>query len=121
MRAASGTRAILPAAGTRAPAAVGGNASLRGYSFNRFTGDASAFGGAELHLPLFRMTLLTRGDVGVIGFSDVGRVWYKGASEGGWHTGNGGGLWFGTMGQALTVTYAKGEEGRVYFTLGYPF
>ncbi|MGQ0813634.1 MAG: BamA/TamA family outer membrane protein [Gemmatimonadota bacterium] len=102
-------------------ALIGGNATLRGYAFNRFAGDAAAYGAAELRLPVARVTLLTRGDLGVIGFSDAGRVWIDDVSDGGWHTSYGGGLFFGSLGHTLSVTYAKGEEGRFYFSFGPPF
>jgi hypothetical protein len=100
---------------------IGGLSTLRGYQWNRFVGDAAAFGGAELRLPLFRMTLLTRGTLGAVGLADAGRVWMNGVSEGNWHTSYGGGLWFGSLGQAVTATYAHGEEGRFYINYGLPF
>lgn len=100
---------------------VGGSTSLRGYAWNRYAGDASAFGSAELRLPLARVTLLTRGDLGIIGFTDAGRVWFNGESNGGWHTSYGGGLFFGSLGQTVSVTYAQGEAGRFYLSLGHPF
>jgi outer membrane protein assembly factor BamA len=100
---------------------LGGSTSLRGYAWNRFMGDASAYGGAELRIPLTRITLLTRGDLGLIGFTDAGRVWNDGVSEGNWHTGYGGGLFFGSLGQAVSVTYAQGEGGRFYLSFGQPF
>jgi hypothetical protein len=54
---------------------------------------------------------------------DAGRVWYGGASPGGWHTAVGGGAFFTFIDRkrALSVVYAKGEEGNLYFTLGLPF
>ena len=101
---------------------IGGSSSLRGYRWNRFAGDAALFGGAELRIKLIRAELFTRGDLGVLALADAGRVWFDGDSEGDWHAGFGGGLWFHTLGQTLSVSYAKGEdEGRVYFTLGAPF
>ena len=100
---------------------IGGRWSLRGFRWNRFAGDTSAFGSAELRVPLVRMTLLTRGQLGVIGFADAGQVWMDGISAGDWHTGAGGGLWFGSLGQQVSVTYAKGDEYRVYFYYGMPF
>lgn len=100
---------------------IGGRETLRGYRFNRFVGDASAFGSAELRLPVARVTLLTRGDLGILGFTDAGRVWLDGESSDTWHTSNGAGVWFGSLGQAVTLTYARGEESRVYISLGLPF
>ena len=100
---------------------IGGRWSLRGFRWNRFAGDTSAFGAAELRVPVLRMTLLTRGQLGVIGFADAGRVWLDGNSAGDWHAGAGGGLWFGSLGQQVSVTYAKGDEHRFYFYYGMPF
>jgi hypothetical protein len=101
---------------------IGGSSTVRGYRWNRFAGDASVFGGAELRIPLFRAVLFTRGDLGILGLADAGRVWYNGDSEGGWHTGVGGGLYFHTLSQTISVQYAKGEDqGRFYLRLGAPF
>ena len=101
---------------------IGGQATLRGYRYNRFAGDAAVFGGAELRIPLTRAVLFTRGDLGILGLADAGRVWLDGESPGGWHTAFGGGLWFHTIGQTISVSYAKGEdEGRLYIKFGAPF
>lgn len=102
-------------------AMIGGNATLRGYRWQRFAGDAAVYGGAELRVPLFRAELLTKGRLGVLGLTDAGRVYVDGDSPGGWHTSHGAGLWFETLGQALTFTWARGEEDRFYVGLGMPF
>ncbi len=101
---------------------IGGSSTLRGHRWNRFAGDAAIFGGAELRIPITRAVLFTRGDLGILALADAGRVWFDGESEGGWHTGVGGGLWFHTLGQTISVQYAKGQdEGRFYIKLGAPF
>jgi outer membrane translocation and assembly module TamA len=100
---------------------VGGGTTLRGFAWNRFAGDAAAFGGAELRVPLARITLLTRGELGLMGLTDAGRVWNDGVSEGDWHTSVGGGLFFGSLGQAVSLTYAKGETNSLYLSFGLPF
>jgi hypothetical protein len=100
---------------------IGGRQTLRGFAWNRLAGDASAFGSAELRVPVARITLFTRGDFGLIGFADAGRVWMNGDSEGDWHTSTGGGVWFGSLGQSASLTYADGEEGRIYLSFGLPF
>jgi len=100
---------------------IGGRTTVRGFRWDRFAGDASAYGSAELRAPLGRIELLTRGQLGVLGFVDTGRVWFNGDSPGGWHTGVGGGLYFSSLGQAVSVMYAKGETGRVYLQWGLPF
>ncbi len=101
---------------------IGGFNSLRGYRWNRFAGDASVFGGAELRVPITRAVIFSRGDLGVLALADAGRVFFDNESGGGWHTGFGGGVWFQTLGQMVTATYAKGsDEGRFYLKLGAPF
>jgi hemolysin activation/secretion protein len=100
---------------------IGGATTLRGFSWNRFAGDASAFGSAELSFPLTRITLLTSGHLGVTGFSDAGRVWLDSESAGDWHTSAGAAVWFNSLGHSLTLTYAQGEQDRMYLTFGSPF
>jgi hypothetical protein len=95
-------------------ALLGGSPTLRGYSYQRFAGDASAFGGAELRVPL-------TGGIGALALADAGRVWYQGESEGGWHTALGAGAFVTAGGRALSVLYAYGERGIVYLRLGLPF
>jgi hypothetical protein len=102
-------------------ALIGGRSSLRGHDWNRFAGDAMAYGSSELRVPVARVTLLTRGDLGVILLADAGRVWRDGESPGGWHTARGGGLSFTTLGKAVSVVYARGEAGKVYGYFGFPF
>ena len=72
--------------------------------------------------------LFTRGNLGIQLLADAGRVWARDPvtdeleSAGDWHIGYGGGVWFETIGQLLTLSYAKGDdEGRIYFNLGKPF
>lgn len=107
---------------------IGGSGTVRGYRWNRFVGDASAFGGAELRIPVTRAVLFTRGNLGIHFLGDAGRVWVRNdvddelLSDGDWHTGYGGGLWFETLSQLFTLSYAKGDsEGRFYLQFGKPF
>ncbi|HEX5871805.1 MAG TPA: BamA/TamA family outer membrane protein, partial [Longimicrobium sp.] len=103
-------------------ATLGGLGTLRGYVFQRFRGDAALSGSAELRARIAYVNLgLARGDLGVFGLVDAGRVYVDGDSPGGWHTGYGGGLSFLTLGQAITVAYTHGERGSAYATLGMPF
>lgn len=101
---------------------VGGPMNLRGFAYQRFRGDASLYGSAELRAQLAYVNLgVARFHLGAFGLADAGRVYVDGASPGGWHTGVGGGLSFRTMGRTGTVAYARGERGIVYVTLGMPF
>jgi hypothetical protein len=103
---------------------LGGDRTVRGYATERFAGDAAAFGNAELRQVVTRANLLlARGDLGVLGLADAGRVWYQGASPGGWHTAFGGGVFFSFLHgrRALSAAYAHGESGRLHLALGMPF
>ena len=100
---------------------LGGSETLRGFPYQRFTGDALLHGTLELRTVLARVELASRGDLGVLGFTEAGRVYVDGRSEGGWRRGSGAGLWFASLGYAASVTYARGEEHRVYLKLGLPF
>ncbi|HET8656715.1 MAG TPA: BamA/TamA family outer membrane protein [Longimicrobiaceae bacterium] len=104
---------------------LGGSTSLRGYPTQRFAGDAMLFGNAELRVPVDTVKLLVRGELGVLGLVDAGRVYLSGEDSDAWHRAAGGGLWFrfAIRGNPLSasVTYAYGDAGRVYFKLGAPF
>ena len=95
-------------------ALIGGSPSLRGFSYQRYAGDASAFGGAEVRMRAF-------GPVGVLALADAGRVWYDGESKGGWHTSVGAGAFVRAGTQTLSLYYARGERGILYLRLGLPF
>jgi hypothetical protein len=98
--------------------AVGGWRTLRGYSWKRYTGDASLDGSAELRVPVGTVNLLLRWDAGVFGLADVARVWFDGRSDGGWHTGFGGGFWLSALGRSVSVAYARGEGHKLYLKSG---
>lgn len=101
-------------------AIIGGRTTLRGFTTDRFAGDAAVYGSTELHVPLMTLELLVRGRLGVFGLADAGRVYLDGESPGGWHTSYGGGLWFTSLNRTLSLSYAEGERGRLYLRLGLP-
>ena len=105
-------------------AVVGGGSTLRGWRQERFAGDASLYGNAELRFFLTRFFLLLPGDLGAFGLADAGRVYLSGESSDTWHTAFGGGLWVSFLGRAntLSVSMAHGREGNgFYFRSGMPF
>jgi hypothetical protein len=99
-------------------AGLGGKRSLRGYQFRRFAGDAAVHAGTELRVPVGTVNFIIRSQVGVFGLVDAGRVWFDGSSNGGWHSGVGGGLWFSAFGRSVSVAYARGDANRLYFKSG---
>jgi hypothetical protein len=99
---------------------LGGATTLRGYSEERFAGDATAYGNAELRLFLVRFSV---GDFGIFGLGDVGRVFLNDESSGRWHAAAGGGIWFALASRAATVSLslASGERRSFYAMLGFMF
>lgn len=59
---------------------LGGRHDLRGWQRERFAGDASLHGSAEVRLLVRRFRWALPGELGVYGLADVGRVWVDGAS-----------------------------------------
>lgn len=103
---------------------VGGPQVVRGLRPQRYAGDASAFGSAELHLRLANIRLLLPTEFGVMGFGDIGRVWVEGESSDTWHTGAGGGLWLAPLKRSALVAVALARsEGftRFYIQAGFGF
>ena len=118
-----GGRAALGNAPLQYAAFLGGPGSLRGTPNQRYAGDASLFGGAELRTYLTRFNFISRGDLGVIALADAGRVFVDGESSSSWHTGFGGGLWVGILDRTRTFSavVAHGEVTGLYLTMGMPF
>ena len=103
---------------------VGGAATVRGLREDRYAGDASAYGNAELRVRLGRFFVLLPGDYGVFGLADVGRVFLEGESSDVWHTGVGGGFWFAFLEPANTITVALASgDGRtaLYVRAGFAY
>ena len=97
---------------------LGGSGTVRGYPFQRFTGDAMLFGGLEARQKVADVNLLVNAELGLLAFTEAGRVYVDGESDGIWHTSYGAGLWLGSLGRALSLTYAAGESHVVYLKLG---
>jgi len=103
---------------------IGGSSSVRTLDPQRYAGDASLAGTAELRLPLARFPFILPLVVGVFGFADGGRVYVGGDSPGGWHTAAGGGFWIGLLdpSTAITVTLTNGPgQAAVLFRSGLSF
>jgi hypothetical protein len=100
---------------------IGGGPTVRGYRWQRFAGQNSSFGSAELRVPVGIVNVLLKWNAGVFALADAGRVWFNRESPGGWHTSVGGGLWFSALGQDWSVAYAHGEDNRFYLKQGLSF
>ncbi|MGV3503820.1 MAG: hypothetical protein ACO1O1_08930 [Adhaeribacter sp.] len=98
--------------------------NLRGYVITRFAGDARAYLNSELRLHIGQVNnsfLPFR--YGLLGFYDQGRVWYRGASPGGWHSGYGGGFYLSPLAERFTfsVLLQQSKEENLLFQLGAGF
>ncbi len=105
-------------------AAIGGADTVRGLEHERFLGDASAYGGAELRLLVRRDDAALFSRVGVLGLVDTGRVFLAGVPSDRWHAAAGGGVWlsFVDPGHTLFVTVARAlGRTRVYAGGGFAF
>jgi hypothetical protein len=105
---------------------LGGRSNLRGFRMERFAGEASVFGNAELRLSLFPVQILLPGHVGVFGAADAGRVYLADdpADADEWHTALGGGLWISFLNrkQTLSVAVMDGDDlTGVYARAGFSF
>jgi hypothetical protein len=103
---------------------IGEASTVRLGRANRYAGDGSAYGSAELRLALGRVEILLPADVGVFGLGDVGRVFLEGESSDKWHTAVGGGAWLAFLDRSSTVSAAVAaseEETGVYVQAGFAF
>jgi len=84
----------------------------------------SVYGNADLRIYISQMHILVTGTWGILGFGDVGRVYYNPESSNKWHKGYGGGLWFAWLDRAntLSVSYARSEgHNGFYARAGFAF
>ena len=103
---------------------VGQNNVLRGFRKNRFTGTSLAYGSLEFRIKLFdSRSYIFPGQVGLIVFNDVARVWYRGDTVKQWHYAAGGGFYYNPFNLAiLSATVGWSKEDRVFnFSLGTKF
>ena len=100
----------------------GGGSSVRGLPAQRYAGDGSLYGGSELYLPITKAFLLVPGQLGVMGFYDIGRVFLDGETSDRWHHGAGGGIFFTTPGRhsLLSVQVGRSEGNTAYYVRGAP-
>ena len=102
---------------------LGGGSTLRTERRQRFAGDASVFGAGELRVPIARFPFILPFDVGLIGFTEAGRVYLDGDSPGGWHTAAGGGFWIGLIdpGKSVNILLTNKRSRRTIVSLGFAY
>jgi hypothetical protein len=105
-------------------AQIGGAETVRGLPRERYAGDGSVFGNAELRLLLWRRERSLVPRVGIFGLADVGRVFVAGESSARWHPAWGGGAWIAFLDPknlaSIAVAASEGHA-RVYLQGGFTF
>jgi hypothetical protein len=103
---------------------LGSNNVIRGFRKNRFSGSSMLYGSGELRVKLFKsQSYFLPGDVGIIGFYDIGRVYKKDEVSHRWHNSYGGGLYYAPFNLVVisgTVGISK-EDQLLNFSLGTKF
>jgi hypothetical protein len=103
---------------------LGQNNVLRGFRKNRFSGNSMAYGSLEFRIKLFdSKSYFLPGQVGLVVFNDIGRVWYNREDSQRWHYVAGGGFYYNPFNLLIlsaTVGYSK-EENVFNFSLGSKF
>lgn len=91
---------------------LGGASNLRGYRATRFSGDKCLYQNTEFRFKLFNFSnYISKGEVGVLAFNDVGRVWFEGEDSSRWHHGYGGGIWISPFRVAvLAASYERSKD-----------
>lgn len=92
---------------------LGGQGNLLGYRQFRFAGDHVFYNNLELRAKLGDLvSYVLPGQVGLLGFYDVGRVWKKNETSDIWHHGVGGGVYFAPASLAVVrFVMAHSTEG----------
>jgi outer membrane translocation and assembly module TamA len=101
---------------------LGGLGSLRGFDRERFAGDASALGAAELRATLGKVWLIVPATLHLFGFAEAGRVFADGEESEQWHPAYGGGVALTVVEPANTISVSVGrtkEQVGVYVTAGF--
>jgi hypothetical protein len=103
---------------------LGGSTNLRGHRRDRFSGKTSIYQNTEVRLNFGTVNMyILKGRLGLLAFSDVGRVWIPNETSNTLHWGYGGGVWFLPYNKiAFTVTYgASNEDQLVTLKAGFLF
>jgi len=103
---------------------LGGQGNLLGYRQYRFAGQHSLYNNLELRISLADFgNYILKGQLGITGFYDIGRVWQAGEHSDKWHHGAGAGIYLAPASLAVfRFTMAYSEEGWYpNFAMGFRF
>ncbi|MEQ8879403.1 MAG: BamA/TamA family outer membrane protein [Cyclobacteriaceae bacterium] len=101
-----------------------GQQQVRGYRRNRFVGNTSFYNATDIRIHLINVkTYFLPMGIGIVGFHDVGRVWYNGESSDAWHRSQGFGVWLAPLNRVLATFHLafSEEETLPLVTVGYQF
>jgi len=94
---------------------LGGQGNLLGYREFRFGGQHSLYNNLELRVKVTDfINYIIPGQVGLLGFHDVGRVWRKGEQSNVWHQGYGGGIYFAPASLAV-LRFVMGHSNEGWY------
>ncbi|MEO6722288.1 MAG: BamA/TamA family outer membrane protein, partial [Ferruginibacter sp.] len=103
---------------------LGGHDNLLGFRQYRFAGQHMLYNNVEARLKVANIaSYIVPGQLGILGFYDVGRVWENKDRSNKWHQGYGAGIYFAPA-QLLLLQLVAGKsvEGWYpYFTMGFRF
>ncbi|GAB4327390.1 MAG: metallophosphoesterase [Flammeovirgaceae bacterium] len=91
---------------------LGGLKEMRGIRRNRFGGDKSFYNNIDLRMKLFQWnTYLAPIEVGILGFTDRGRVWWDKETSNKWHKSYGGGIYLSPLNRlTIILNYADSDD-----------
>jgi hypothetical protein len=103
---------------------LGANNYVRGFRKDRFSGSGLLYSSFEVRVKLFKSeSYILPGDVGVIGFYDVGKIWMRGQDSRKWHQSYGGGFYYSPFNIVIvSATVGISDEDKLLnFSLGTKF
>ncbi|SKA16656.1 BamA/TamA family outer membrane protein [Sediminibacterium ginsengisoli] len=103
---------------------LGGHENLLGYRQYRFAGQHMLYNNLEARIRLANINgYILPGQIGLVGFYDIGKVWERNHNSSTWHQGTGGGIYFApALMTVVKFVVGKSSEGWYpYLTLGMRF
>jgi hemolysin activation/secretion protein len=103
---------------------LGANNYVRGFRKDRFSGSSMFYSSFEGRVKLFKSeSYILPGDVGIIGFYDIGRVWTRDLKSKNWHSSYGGGFYYSPFNIVIvSATVGISDEDKLLnFSLGTKF
>ena len=92
---------------------LGGEDDLRGFSRQRFSGDAALFGQTEIRTFISDVRLILPAKFGIHFFYDTGRV-FDNTNSKFWHSDFGGGIWLSLVNRAVTFSLTSAYSSEKY-------